>query len=111
MIRHSRQGAVDVILVEESMIQLHIDKMQLAVDNILKTGQPRVVLNMKDVALCDSRGLEFILDLRDRCVKRGGMFKLASASHLCLDILQVTGVLDQIEHYENSVQAAGSFAL
>ncbi|HCS52314.1 STAS domain-containing protein [Rubinisphaera sp.] len=111
MIRHTKQGAVDILSVEESMIYLHIDKMQLAVDQLLKAGQPRVVLNMKDVALCDSRGLEFILDLRDRCVKCGGMFKLAAASHLCLDILQITGVLDQIEHYENSVQAAGSFAL
>ncbi len=111
MIEYTRQGAVDLIQLRDSLTYSNVDRVRTAIEQTIKPGQPRLVLDLREMALCDSQGLELILDLRDRCVKRGGMFKLAGASHLCQDILRVTGLLDQIEHYEDSVLAAGSFAV
>lgn len=110
MIQHTLQGAVDIVAVLDALTHANADAAAASIEKALRPGQPRVVLDLKQVALCDSRGLELILDLRDRCLRRGGALKLAGATHLCHDILRVTGLLDQIEYYPGVVEAAGSFA-
>ncbi|MCA8987691.1 MAG: STAS domain-containing protein [Planctomycetaceae bacterium] len=110
MIEHTRHGAVDVISIQDSLTHTNADQAQKEILSHISPGQPRVVVELSEMTFCDSSGLETILDLRDHCVKRGGLFKLAAANNLCTDILQVTGLLDSMELYNDPVSAAGSFA-
>lgn len=111
MFSRSKQGAVDVIsgtvpLEEESSEDL----LRLA-EECMTQGQPRLVIDLSRVAFIDSRGLETLLDIRDRYATEGGECKLAGPNRLCRDVLDVTGVAAEFEIASEVLEAAGSFVL
>ncbi len=105
-----RHGAVDVIRASDRLDAAHVETLQPLVDAALKHGQPMLVIDLSQVPLIDSNGLDFLLDTRDRCLHRGGECKLAGAGALCRDILHVSGVDEELELEADMVTAAGSFA-
>ncbi len=72
-------------------------------------GQPHVVLDLGQVPLIDSAGLEMLLDVQEEFQRRGGAMKLAAGQGLCREILGVTGVGAQFELYSEVTSAVGSF--
>ena len=76
----------------------------------LNGGQPIVVLNMSDVPLMDSAGLEALMDVRDTVLLKGGAVKLAGLTQLCEEVLRVTGVGGHFDCYPQVKSAVGSFA-
>ncbi len=103
-------GAVNVIEGNESLNLEHVAEVEEILKECEQHGQTRIVVDLSQVPLIDSSGLELLLDLRERCLKRGGLVKLANPNHLCGDILRITGVEQQFEIFEDSVSAVGSFA-
>jgi anti-anti-sigma factor len=77
---------------------------------VLHAGQPRAVVDLADVPLVDGQALEVLLDIHDLCMEGGGQLRLASASPLVQDILEVTEVSAVVEHHSNATLAVGSFA-
>ncbi|WP_166831140.1 STAS domain-containing protein [Thalassoroseus pseudoceratinae] len=110
MVEAFRQGAVDVVRPAERLNQPQVEILQPVVDSIVKQGQPKLVIDLTSVPLIDSDGLEFLLDTRDSCLRRGGECKLSGASPLCSDILRVAGLDEEMELQDDVVAAAGSFA-
>ena len=111
MFARSRQGAVDVITGD---VPLNVDTcgdFQQQIEACLNRGQPRLVIDLRDVPFIDSAGLELLLDIQDRCVQSGGTCKLAAPNPLCTDILTATAVGLEFETYPDAIEAAGSFAL
>ena len=68
-----------------------------------------VVLDMSDVPLMDSAGLDALLDISDAVLLKGGAVKLAALTQLCADVLRVTGVAGHFETYKEVKIAVGSF--
>lgn len=110
MYKHTRQGAVEIIQGDEPLNLDRIADIEKLLEACEQTGQPRIVFNLAYVPLIDSSGLELLLDLRDRCLKKGGAVKLAGPNHLCDEILRITGLIDKFEVYDDAVAAAGSFS-
>ena len=109
MFQESRQGAIKVI---SGSVPLSGDNLQLlkaAAEQSLAGGQPRAVLDLHEVALIDSAGLECLLDVLDLFKGRAGVLKLAAPTPLCADILSVTGVGDYFETFPDVNAAVGSF--
>ena len=77
----------------------------------MRRGQPRVIIDLGSVAFIDSAGLEALLEINDRCLERGGACKLSAPNALCIDILNATGVGEELEVVDSIVKGAGSFAL
>ena len=111
MFEVSRQGAVDVISGREPLNVETGGPLRELVKSSCLSGQPRVVINLQDIPLIDSAGLETLLDCRDECVHRMGVLQLAAPNRLCRDILRVTGVDAQFAVFDNVLSAVGSFAL
>ena len=110
MFERSQQGAVDLVRGDEPLnLERVMDASEL-LEACANRGQPRIVIDLKRVPLIDSAGLELLLDVRDRCLKRGGALKLAAPNHLCEDILRITDVAPQFEIFDDVVSAVGSFA-
>jgi anti-anti-sigma factor len=110
MFKHTRQGAVELIQGDVPLNLDHIAEVEELLAECEAAGQPRIVIDLDLVPLIDSTGLELLLDLRDRCLQKGGAVKLASPNNLCEEILRITGVGEKFEIYGDSVAAAGSFA-
>lgn len=109
MFRESRQGAITVISGSASLTVDNVDSLGSAFNKCLAEGQPRAVLELNEVPLIDSAGLEGLLDILDRFNERAGLLKLAAPSPLCADILSVTGVGTYFEVFDDVNSAVGSF--
>lgn len=110
MADHYRQGAVDVIRTDDVLGREQVEPLWPLVEQALRSGQPQLVVDLRDVRLIDSKGLEFLLDARDRCLRKGGLLRVACSRTLPREVLRVTGLDELMEVFPDAMAAAGSFA-
>lgn len=110
MFHVNRQGAVYVFSGSEPLNADHVNAARMVAEQCFGKGQPQIVVNMAGIPLIDSLGLEFLLELRDRCVRSGGAVQLAEPKALCSDILQATGIATEFAIFDGLNAAIGSFA-
>lgn len=111
MFEQKRQGAIDIVSGGDRISGEHVAELGVVLENCLKRGQPRVVLDLQGVALMDSAGLELLLDTHEECQRMGGAMKLANAGSLCSEVLKVTGVGARFEVFGDTGSAIRSFLL
>jgi len=109
MFQVESQGAVDVIAPSVSLNTESIEQLADTIEQGLSEGQPMVVLDMSDVQLIDSSGLETLLDAQQALRLKGGAIKLACLSQLCKDVLRVTGVSEQFDTFRDVKEAVRSY--
>jgi anti-anti-sigma factor len=109
MLKRSKQGAIDVVSCGVAITTDNLKELSQTLEACLGDGQPRAVLDMQEVPLLDSAGLETLLDLQDGFEQRAGTLKLAGPNALCRDILNATGVSDYFEIHGEVKSAVGSF--
>ena len=110
MFEHTKQGAVDLILGNESFDAAQVEKVSGLLDECIGRPQPRVVIDMAWIPRIDSAGLELLLDARKEFQQRGGAVKLAAPNPLCREILRITGVDARLELFDDVASAVRSFA-
>ncbi len=103
------QGAVNVVQLVGPLNHENADTLTETIADGLTKGQPMVVLDMSDVPLLDSAGLDSLLDVRDSVHQQGGDLKLAALSQLCEDVLRVTGVNEHFDSHKEVKSAVRSF--
>ncbi len=103
------QGAVDVVKPIAPLCQDNAGELVETVDARLSKGQPMVVLDMSEVPLLDSAGLDALLEVQQTLLSRGGILKLAGAPQLCQEILRITRVEQQFESHLDVKTAVRSF--
>ena len=109
MLSVESQGAVDVVRLNGPLNHENAGQLVETVQLSLTEGQPMVVLDMSDVPLLDSAGLDALLDVHDWALLQGGTVKLASLTQLCADVLRVTGVGGHFQIHKEVKLAVGSF--
>jgi anti-sigma B factor antagonist len=110
MFERTLQGAVQIISGDVSLTGEHLGKAEVVFAQCIARGQPQVVLHLDRVPLVDSAGLEWVLDCRDRCIARGGALRLAAPTRLWREILHATGLEEQMQVFDDVIEAVGSFA-
>lgn len=110
MFRRSAHSGVELIHPSVPLVRDAQADFDETVEACLSSGSGRVVFDLHEVSLIDSVGLEGLVNLQEQCLRRGGALKLAGLTHLCSDILHVTGIDDQIEIFADPVVAVGSFS-
>lgn len=110
MFERTRQGAVDLIRGDQPMVSQTLEELTGLLDRCIGQRQPRIVIDMTSIPLVDSCGMELLVDCQRQSIARGGCIKLASPTQLCREILKATNVIAMFEVFDNSLEAAGSFA-
>ncbi len=106
-----RQGAIDVLTCQVPIVSDHVDALSRAANTVLDKGIPDWIIDLQQVPLIDSRGLEFLLNLRDLSLEKMGTMKLASPNPLVRDIFAVTGLEREFEIFPCLTSATGSFSI
>ena len=78
MFERDRQGAVDLVRGNAPLKIDTLEELQKILAAIAGHGQPRLVLDLGQVPLVDSAGLELLLNFHEAFARRGGALKLAS---------------------------------
>ena len=109
MFKRTKQGAISVISGSVPITAEHLGALSSMLEECLGDGQPKAVLDMQDVPLLDSAGLEMLLDVLENFEQRAGTLKLAAPNALSRDILSITGVGNHFEIHREVKAAIGSF--
>lgn len=105
----SRQGAVD-ILQGSAPIDAHaVEALDALAADPLARAMPKLVFDLSAVPLLDSKGLEWLIETHRRCLEQGGHLRVAAPTPLCRDILDVTGLAEELDVFADTVAAVGSF--
>src|SRR5690349_862856 len=110
MFEINKRGAVHVLSGSKPLTAAHVADVRQACSACIELGQPRLVIDLIEVPLIDSTGLELLLELRNHCQKRGGAVQLCSPNALCRDILVATGLTDHFAIFDDQSAAVGSYA-
>ena len=105
-----KRGAVHVLTGSQPLTSPNVEAVRQLCLPCLEQGQPRMVFDLVDTPVIDSAGLELLLDLRDKCLKRGGALQLCGPNGLCRDILVATGLTEEFAIFEDQSIAVGSYA-
>jgi len=109
MFQWESQGAVELLAPQVALNHENVEQLTSAIIEKTFVGQPMVVIDMSNVPLVDSAGLEALLDIQQRVRKSAGSLKLAGLTQLCEDIFRVTGVAERFETFADTKAAVGSF--
>ena len=109
MISVEPQGAVDVVRPNGPLNHENAEQLAETIRSGLSSGQPMVVMDMTDVPLVDSAGLEALLEIQQHLRESAGVLKIASLTQLCEDVFRVTGLAKRFETYQDVNSAVRSF--
>jgi anti-sigma B factor antagonist len=69
----------------------------------------RIVIDATAIACVDSRGLEVLLDVTEHMHQSGRALKLCGATPTVREVLNITGLADMFEHFDDTNEAVRSF--
>lgn len=110
MFERVTHGAVDVIQGDLPLNAENAEGLAGLLLESLQSGQPYVVIDLENVPLVDSAGLELLLQFQEEFQQLGGALKLAAPNRLCDEILSVTGTGRSFEVFPEALLAVGSYA-
>lgn len=108
-IKETKLGLISILALVGSLVEEHSDLLKERLDQCLNAGDLRVLIDLKEVPLIDSAGLELLWDALMKFRKIGGTLKLVSASPLLMDILLATKMTNIFEIFSDQEKAYRSF--
>lgn len=87
-----------------------IKSLEDAVSNAFACRVSGIVLDMTKVVFIDSRALEYLVELGEKCRENTRQLKIAGMDENCGKILELTRLLPQFDTYVELTEAVKSFA-
>jgi anti-sigma B factor antagonist len=100
-----------VILELRGSLQMGVEckRLELAVDQLLREKQTRVVLDLSAVSKVDSGGIGKIVNCLSRLKVAGGTLRLAGVTGMIGGVLKLTQVDRLVKIYATALEASQSF--
>jgi anti-sigma B factor antagonist len=86
------------------------DVLKNTVSEIVSNRRAGIVLNMSDVSMIDSQGLELLLWVRDYCRRNKTQLRLAALDENCEKVLEITRLDGEFDRHTELAEAVKSFA-
>ena len=108
-VEQQAHGAVAVLKPSGPLLEADADRFKgTALDAIAK-NLGRVVIDASAMAFVDSRGIEVLADVTDELSQSGRALKLCAANATVRQILDLTGLADTFEFFEDVNTGVRSF--
>lgn len=104
-----RMGSVLVLSPRGAVAQEDVEIFAAAVAEHRKRTNGRMVLELSEVPYMDSQGIEALWDFADCQREAGQSTRVAGAGELCREIMEITGLAEQLDFYNNAESAVRSF--
>jgi anti-anti-sigma factor len=102
-------GAVTVVKPDKPLTSTDADKFKEKVLETIRKTLGRVILDVSAVSYVDSKGLEVLFDITQQLSQRGCALKLCGANETLRQVLLLTGLSSQFEHFDDANSAIRSF--
>src|SRR5437764_14941305 len=108
-ITEQRQGAVTVVKPDGPVVAEDVKEFASALSAAAGTSMGRCVVDLSAVPFVDSKGLEALLDATEEMARGGRALKLCSVNKTIRQVLELTALVSQFEHFEDANSAVRSF--
>ena len=108
-IHEERYGAVTVVRPEGPLADADAGQFKQRLQDVLQKNLGRVVLDASAVPVVDSAGLEALVDVNAEMAQSGRSLKLCAVNQTVRQVLELTGLSSQFEHFEDANSAVRSF--
>ena len=102
-------GAVIVVKPDGPLTFTEAEEFKTTFLNVMKETLGRVILDASAVPYVDSRGLGVLVDITQELAESGKVLKLCAVSETVRQVIDLTGLSSQFEHFEDSNSAVRSF--
>ena len=104
-IKETKLGLVSILALVGPLVEEHVNLVKERLDLCLDSGNLRVLIDLKEVPLVDSAGLELLWDSLMKFRKVSGSLKLVNANPLIMDILLATRMTNIFEIFSDQEKA------
>lgn len=108
-IQEQRQGAVTVIKPIGPLVGADAEEFKQAADLVIVRSLGRFIVDASSIQYADSRGLEVLAELTHELQQSGQVLRLCAAGETLREVLELTELHDQFEHYQDVTSAVRSF--
>lgn len=108
-IQEQRHGAVTVIKPQGPLVLADADQFRTHLAEVMSRSLGRFVVDASAVPYVDSQGLEALVASTDELGDSGRALRLCGACETLREVLELTGLADRFEHYEDVNTAVRSF--
>jgi len=85
------------------------DRLRATIEDLLKAGDNRLVLDLGELATMDSSGIGVLARFLTSAKQQGGSLKLVNPSKFVVQTLKLVGLLNLFEVFGDTQAAAASF--
>ena len=86
-----------------------VDRLRSTVEDLLRTGDIRLVLDLEELATMDSSGIGLLSRALTSAKQQGGSLKLVNPSKFVVQTLKLVGLLNLFEVFPDSQAATASY--
>ena len=86
-----------------------VESFRGAVDEVLRDGGPKIIVNLTEVNSMDSSGIGALVRSQTSAKQQGGAIKLVNPSKLVIQTLKFVGLLTVFEVHPDDAAAINSF--
>lgn len=108
-ILEQKRGAVTVVKPDGPLVEADAEEFKTRLLRVLKENFGRIVLDASGVPFVDSKGLEALVDVTNEMGQGGQWLKLCAVNRTLRQVLELTGLSSQFEHFEDANSAVRSF--
>ncbi len=109
-IKKRKNGEIAILDIEGKLrIGNDIGYFRETFDTLIKGGELKIVLNLKNLKMMDSSGLGELTRSYTSAKKNGGMVKLLNLTSKIKDLLFITKLITVFETFEDEDEAVNSF--
>ena len=108
-IDEQRQGAVTVLKPEGPLTDPDVQGFKQRLMQTLSASLGRFVVDMSAIPFVDSKGLEALVDVTEEMGKSGQVLRLCAANKTIREVLELTELASQFDHFDDATTAVRSF--
>ncbi|MFG0331489.1 MAG: STAS domain-containing protein [Phycisphaerales bacterium] len=106
----SQHGAVVVVGPKGALTRETAERFTAHLLEIRAQSMGRLVLDVTNIPLVDSRGLEALVEVTETMADSGAPLKLCGANDTLREVLELTELTSLFDYFESKTDAARSFA-
>jgi anti-anti-sigma factor len=108
-IQEHRHGAVTVIKPRGPLVQADAEGFRASAGDAVGRSMGRCVVDASEVPYVDSQGLEALVALGSALEAAGRTLRMCGVTETVREVLDVTGLADRFEFFEDANAAVRSF--
>lgn len=107
-IHHDKNTVVEIV-IGDNMLQENVEMLKTRFNELIESGNVKIVLNMKHSKYVSSLCLAVIVDIKKKLISMNGDLKIVNINRLVKNLLEITNLVKKFDLFDSVEAAVASF--